>query len=386
MASTYTEIYYLEYTGAVDNSGNGVRAQFNFQGYNRGALNLNAGRTWSVSMSNSDGPMCFIATNNQEVSGVTAKILTSGTESGTTTGTLEMYPLTAGTTYRLQAYDEGGTPAVDLTFTPELNNNPRAKDLASGTLAESISASTTNLSVYVGDGSASTIKAVWPDTPIYATLMPASPSAGVPNSLDSEIVKVTAVGNDQTGNTSLTVVRGQKGTTTKAFSEGDVVTNAIYAGDAVLLSEEGTSETETPWVGTDDIEDGAEKIEKIDWDTIIPQSTGTTYELPMKYKGKTIYTRRFAGTFNLSGTTRVQVPLLASETSAKIVKTIGWFGPFAGSANAEINQTFGADGINFNGYSQVIASSSAGICLRAMYNTTSTGAYYDTVVYWVRDT
>lgn len=253
MASSYTEIYYLEYTGAVDNSGNGVRARFNFQGYNRGAMNLDANATWSVSMSNTDGPMCILMANNQEVSGVTAKILTSGTESGTTTGTLEMYPLTAGTTYRLQAYTEGGTPEVDLTFTPELNNNPRAKDLASGTLAESISASTTTLLVYVGDGSASTIKAVWPDTPFYATLMPATPSAGVPNNLDSEIVKVTAVGNDQIGNTTLTVVRGQKGTTTKAFSEGDVVTNAIYAGDAVLLSEEGTSETETPWIGVADI-------------------------------------------------------------------------------------------------------------------------------------
>ena len=263
MASTYTEIYYLEYTGAVDNSGNGVRAQFNFQGYNRGASNLTAGRTWSVSMSNTDGPMIVMMNGNVVVPGVTAKILTSGTESGTTTGTLEMYPLTAGTTYRLQAYTEGGTPEVDLTFTPELNNNPRAKDLASGTLAESISASTTNLLVYVGDGSASTLKAVWPDTPFYATLMPASPSAGVPNNLDSEIVKVTAVGNDQVGNTTLTVVRGQKGTTTKAFSEGDVVTNAIYAGDAVLLSEEGTSETETPWVGTDDIENGSITPEKM---------------------------------------------------------------------------------------------------------------------------
>lgn len=252
MASTYSELTYLEYTGAVDNSGNGVRARFDFQGVDRGAQFI-ANATWSVSMSNTDGPMCFIATNNQEVSGVTAKILTSAYESQVASGTLEMYPLTAGTTYRLQAYTEGGTPEVDLTFTPELNNNPRAKDLASGTLAESISASTTSLSVYVGDGSASTIKAVWPDTPFYATLMPASPSAGVPNNLDSEIVKVTAVGNDQVGNTTLTVVRGQKGTTTKAFSEGDVVTNATYAGDAVLLGDDGTAENTTPWVDAEDI-------------------------------------------------------------------------------------------------------------------------------------
>lgn len=273
MASTYTEIYYLEYTGAVDNSGNGVRARFNFQGYNRGAMNLDVDATWSVSMSNTDGPMIVMMNGNVVVPGVTAKILTSGTESGNTTGTLEMYPLTTGTTYRLQAYTEGGTPEVDLTFTPELNNNPRAKDLASGTLAESISASTTSLSVYVGDGSASTIKAVWPDTPFYATLMPASPSAGVPNSLDSEIIKVTAVGNDQVGNTTLTVVRGQKGTTTKAFSEGDVVTNAIYAGDAVLLGDDGTAETPTPWVGTLDIENGAITDEKIDFSKFFVKDT-----------------------------------------------------------------------------------------------------------------
>ena len=78
MASSYTEIYYLEYTGAVDNSGNGVRARFNFQGYNRGAMNLDANATWSVSISNTDGPMCVLMANNQTVSGVTAKILTSG--------------------------------------------------------------------------------------------------------------------------------------------------------------------------------------------------------------------------------------------------------------------------------------------------------------------
>ena len=199
----------------------------------------------------------------------------SGVMEITGDGTLEL-----GYTYTIQAYD-GGTPTVTMEFEPALNTNPKAKDLASGTLASSISASTTNLLVYVGDGSASTIKAVWPDTPFYATLMPASPSAGVPNNLDSEIVKVTAVGNDQVGNTTLTVVRGQKGTTTKAFSEGDVVTNAIYAGDAVLLGENETSETETPWVGTDDIEDGAVTDDKIDWESM----PGTLVKKVVLYSG-----------------------------------------------------------------------------------------------------
>lgn len=143
-----------------------------------------------------------------------------------------------------------------------------AKNLASGTLAESISASTTTLLVYVGEGSASTIKGVWPNTPFYASIMPATPSAGVPNSLDSEIVKVTAVSNDQVGNTALTVIRAQRGTTGKAFTKGAIVTNADYADDAVLLSEDGTSETETPWVGTDDIKDNAVTDDKINWESM----------------------------------------------------------------------------------------------------------------------
>lgn len=263
MASSYSELYSLTYTGAVDNSGNGVKAQFDFQGIDRNT-NFQANSTWPVSMSNTDGPMCILVANNSTVSGVTAKILTSAYESGSVyTGTLEMYPLTAGTTYRLQAYTEGGTPTIDITFTPTLNNNPRAKDLASGTLAESISASTTTLLVYVGEGSASTIKGVWPDTPFYASIMPSTPSAGVPNSLDSEIVKVTAVSNDQVGNTALTVVRAQRGTTGKAFTAGAIVTNADYAEDAVLLGDEGTAETPTPWIGAGDIKNGAITADKL---------------------------------------------------------------------------------------------------------------------------
>ena len=104
------------------------------------------------------------------------------------------------------------------------------QNLASGTLTSSISASTTSLSVYVGEGSSFVIETVWPATPFYATIMPAVPNAGVANSLDSEIVEVTAVSN-LNGNTILTVNRGQKGTTAKAFDEGAVVTNGIYMDD-----------------------------------------------------------------------------------------------------------------------------------------------------------
>lgn len=123
----------------------------------------------------------------------------------------------------------------------------------------------------------------------------------------------------------------------------------------------------------------------VDWATLIPQSTGVTIALPMKYAGSTVYARRFAGTFNLNGATRSQIVLLASETSARIIHSIGYFGPFTGASNASINQTFGAAAsVTFTGYTQVIASSSDGICLRASYNTPNTGAYYDTVVYWIR--
>lgn len=125
---------------------------------------------------------------------------------------------------------------------------PNEKNLASGTIAESISASSTTILVYVGEGGATTIKGVWPTTPFYATIMPSNPNAGVANSLDSEIVLVTAVGNDQVGNTALTVTRGQRGTTTKAYAEGDIVTAGIYAEDAVLLGEDGTAENPSPWI------------------------------------------------------------------------------------------------------------------------------------------
>lgn len=141
------------------------------------------------------------------------------------------------------------------------------KNLGSGTLASAISASTTSLSVYVGAGNATTIKAVWPSVPFYASIMPAVPSAGVPNSLDSEIVKVTAVGSSGS-NTTLTVTRAQRGTTAKAFSQGAIVTCANYADDAVLLGDDGASVSQTPWIGTDDIENEAVNASKINWGSL----------------------------------------------------------------------------------------------------------------------
>ena len=140
---------------------------------------------------------------------------------------------------------------------------PKFKDLSSGTLSESISASTTTLKVYVGDGSAATIVSVWPSTPFYASILPANPSAGVANSLDSEIVKVTAVSTDQVGNTTLTVVRAQRGTTGKAFDAGSVVTGGIYAEDAVIYDDTSTAVTPEPWIDTGDIKNNAITTDKI---------------------------------------------------------------------------------------------------------------------------
>lgn len=153
---------------------------------------------------------------------------------------------------------------------------PKFKDLSSGTLAESISASTTTLLVYVGDGSASTIVSVWPSTPFYASIMPSSPSAGVANSLDSEIVKVTAVSTDQVGNTALTVVRAQRGTTGKAFDAGSIVTGGIYAEDAVIYDDVTTAVTPEPWIDTEDIKDDAVTADKIDFTTLSILTGSTT--------------------------------------------------------------------------------------------------------------
>lgn len=124
------------------------------------------------------------------------------------------------------------------------------KNLASGTLSETITTSSTTLLVYVGAGSASTIKGVFPTAPFYITVMPFAPNAGVANSLDSEIMLVTAVSNDQVGNVALTVTRAQRNTTAKAFNSGAIVTNGIYMDDIPLRLDYSLTEqnTGTKWI------------------------------------------------------------------------------------------------------------------------------------------
>ena len=111
------------------------------------------------------------------------------------------------------------------------------------------------------------------DNPFYVTIMPASGDEPA-NSTNSEIVLVTGISGK-----NLTVARGQRSTTAKAFSSGAIVTMAIYAEDAVLLGDGGTAVgTPAPWVDTSDIKNGAvttDKIadravtsDKVDWTTM----------------------------------------------------------------------------------------------------------------------
>ena len=111
------------------------------------------------------------------------------------------------------------------------------QNLASGVLASSISSSATTISVNSGSGSATTLQGVWPDPPFYATIMPTNPTAGVANSLDSEVVLITAVTGSSDGSTvTMTAERSKKGTTAKAFSEGAIITNGIYAETGVFTA------------------------------------------------------------------------------------------------------------------------------------------------------
>lgn len=191
---------------------------------------------------------------------------------------------------------------------------PNEKNLASGTIAANISASSTTILVYVGEGGATTIRGVWPTAPFYATIMPSNPNAGVANSLDSEIVLVTAVSNDQVGNTALTVTRGQRGTTTKAYVEGDIVTAGVYAEDAVLLGEYGTSQSPSPWIGVADII-WSQMIEKI-------------YPVGSIFMSATLSTasavgNALGGTWEAWGTGRVPVGVDTSQTEFNTVLKTG---------------------------------------------------------------
>lgn len=85
------------------------------------------------------------------------------------------------------------------------------------------------------------------DNPFYVTIMPVSGDEPA-NSANSEIVLVTGISG-----MNLTVTRGQRSTTAKAFSSGAIVTMGIYAEDAVLLGGEGSAVgNPAPWIKPSD--------------------------------------------------------------------------------------------------------------------------------------
>lgn len=110
------------------------------------------------------------------------------------------------------------------------------------------------------------------DKPFYVTIMPASGDEPA-NLTNSEIVLVTGISG-----LNLTVTRGQRSTTAKAFNSGAIVTMGIYAEDAVLLGGDGSAVgTPAPWIESSDIKNGAVTNAKIDW--------GSTSR-PIYYRGK----------------------------------------------------------------------------------------------------
>lgn len=128
------------------------------------------------------------------------------------------------------------------------------------------------------------------DNPFYVTIMPASGDEPA-NLTNSEIVLVTGISGS-----NLTVTRGQRSTTAKAFNSGAIVTMAIYAEDAVLLGDGGTAVgTPAPWINTSDIKngaittdkiaDGAVKSSNVDWTTL---KTGKPIEVGSGSASRTI--------------------------------------------------------------------------------------------------
>lgn len=130
------------------------------------------------------------------------------------------------------------------------------------------------------------------DNPFYVTIMPASGDEPA-NLTNSEIVLVTGISGS-----NLTVTRGQRSTTAKAFNSGAIVTMAIYAEDAVLLGDGGTAVgTPAPWINTSDIKngaittdkiaDGAVKPAKIDFTKLYKSATPLSATLPVQAQTET---------------------------------------------------------------------------------------------------
>lgn len=90
-------------------------------------------------------------------------------------------------------------------------------NLANGLLQGSLDTTSTTVNLQSGYGN------IMPEVPFYITVTPFGQLSTMGN---SEIMQVTARSGD-----TLTVVRGQRGTTAKSFINGDVISNGIYTED-----------------------------------------------------------------------------------------------------------------------------------------------------------
>ena len=180
------------------------------------------------------------------------------------------------------------------------------QNLASGILESNITDSATSITVYVGSGNDEQVDAVFPTAPFYITVMPNVPAIGVSNSMDSEIMLVTAVGSSSSGNIPLTVTRAQKGTTSRAFNSGAIVTNGIYTDDILDVYSTEEKATNKRWVDN-----------------------------------KIIYKRTFVDTFTTPAVgTRLTVDLIASGVD-NVIKAEGYYSPNNSSTTSGEHYVFG---------------------------------------------
>lgn len=107
------------------------------------------------------------------------------------------------------------------------------KNLANTTITGAITSSDT--SITVDDAT------VFPSGYFYATLMPSSEMSTFSN---SEIVLVTNISSN-----TLTIARGQKSTTARAFSAGAIITNGVYTEDLDFAQSVGKKIFSAAWGG-----------------------------------------------------------------------------------------------------------------------------------------
>ena len=189
------------------------------------------------------------------------------------------------------------------------------KDLANGLIGTALTSVATTLVLQAGYGDS------MPAVPFFLTLTPAGQLSTMGN---SEIVRVTA----RTGDT-LTIERAQKGTTYRAFSIGDIVSNSIYAaGSFDSLDVNG------------DIYSNGEKVttyRPVDYSTS-EQDTGQKW-----INGKTIYKKTYTGTLTAAAGVRLISTISSFPSVETMVKAEGWF-----NGGSEIVM-FGSTHVNASG-------------------------------------